>query len=265
MNTGLAGKTVIVTGGASNIGWAITQNFAREGANVVVADIDKEQGQESANQASALGAGGSSIYIYTDVTKPETIEEMVKGTLATFSHIDVLVNNAGYMPPVGLFVEQSVEEWRKAVAITYWGTINCTRTILPHMIERKSGNIINIGSDAGRMGEFQQAVHSADKAAVIGLTKAIAREVGRYGIRVNVVCPSLTIGRPETSGHESTWAGETGAKFTPELQERIAKQYPLRCLGRPEDIAPTVVFLASDGAGWITGQTLSVNGGYIMY
>jgi 2-hydroxycyclohexanecarboxyl-CoA dehydrogenase len=145
-----------------------------------------------------------------------------------------------------------------------WGFINCTRALLEGMIENSRGRIVSISSDAGRIGEWREAVYSGTKAGVIAMSKAIAREVGKHGITLNVVCPGFVPGRPESSGRESVWAGDQGAQFTPEVLERVARSYPLRRLGTPEDVAPAVLFLASAQAAYITGQTLSVSGGYTM-
>jgi 2-hydroxycyclohexanecarboxyl-CoA dehydrogenase len=144
--------------------------------------------------------------------------------------------------------------------------INCTRAVLDGMIARKAGAIVSMGSDAGRMGEFREAVYGACKAGVIALSKSLAREVGRHGIRLNVVCPGMTIPAAEEDfGGLSMWAADANRAFsTAEMQGRIAKAYPLRRVGKPEDVAPTVVFLASDAAAFITGQTVSVSGGYTM-
>jgi 2-hydroxycyclohexanecarboxyl-CoA dehydrogenase len=132
------------------------------------------------------------------------------------------------------------------------------------MIERGYGRIVSIGSDAGRIGEWREAVYSGTKASVIAMSKSIAREVGKYGITLNVVCPGLVPGAPETSGHESMWASDQGQLFSPAALEKAARAYPLRRLGTPEDVVPAVLLLASDRASYITGQTLSVSGGYTM-
>jgi 2-hydroxycyclohexanecarboxyl-CoA dehydrogenase len=179
--------------------------------------------------------------------------------------VDVLVNNVGWTHD-RLFVEKTREEWEKEVQINLWGMINCTRAVLDGMIARQAGAVVSLGSDAGRMGEFREAVYGACKAGVIALSKSLAREVGRHGIRLNVVCPGMTMpSSDEDIGGLSMWASETNRAWgAPEMRARIAKVYPLRRLGRPEDVAGAVVFLASDAASFITGQTLSVSGGYTM-
>jgi 2-hydroxycyclohexanecarboxyl-CoA dehydrogenase len=263
MDLNLTGKTVIVTGGSSNIGRGIALAFAMEGSNVVIADIDELQGQKVAKKANTLG--GRAIVIKTDVTDVISVAAMVKEALAEFGNIDILVNNVGWSMR-RLFIEKPREEWEKEVNINFWGVINCTRAVLGHMLERKHGKIISISSDAGRMGEHREAVYAGCKGGVIAMSKSLARELGRYGINVNVVCPGLTIpADPEYAGELSMWKGGLAAEVSaPETQEKAARAYPLRRLGKPEDVANAVVFLASDAASFITGQTVSVSGGYTM-
>jgi 2-hydroxycyclohexanecarboxyl-CoA dehydrogenase len=258
MELGLRERAVVVTGGASNIGRAIVHGFAGEGARVMVADIDQARSEQTAAEAP-----GQVEVMMTDVTSWESTMAMAAGALERLGAIDVLVNCAGWTVD-RLFVEKPREEWEKEIAIDMWGFINCTRAVLDHMIERQRGRIVSISSDAGRVGEWREAVYSGAKAGVIAMSKAIAREVGRYGITLNVVCPGFVPGERETSGQGSMWTADQGALFTPEILEKVARSYPLRRLGTPEDIAPAVLFLASDQASYITGQTLSVNGGYSM-
>ena len=269
MDLGLAGKTVIITGGGSNIGRGITLGFAREGANIVMAELDEPQGQKVATQVKDLGA--KIIVVKTDISQREQVEAMVKKALDEFKQIDVLVNNVGWNAG-SAFIDKSVEQSEKEVAVNFWGPMNCIRAVLPHMIARKYGSIVSIGSDAGRVGESLSTVYGACKGGIIALSKSIAREVGRrYGIRLNVVCPGLTLpGDPP--GHYQQGSEEVGEKSMwsypwyneEKIQEIIKVAYPLGKIGRPEDIANAVLFLASDRAGHITGQTLSVSGGYTM-
>lgn len=262
MDLGLTGKTVIVTGGGSNIGRSICHNFAKENVKLVIADLDETQGKIVKEEVKKIGS--EVIFVKTDVSNHLQVEDMVKKTIEQFGQVDILVNNVGWNIDE-LFMEETRKKWEKIVAINFWGPLNCTRAVLDNMIEHKKGVIVSIGSDAGRMGEFREAVYGGCKGGVIAFTKAIAREVGKFGIRLNVVCPGLTI--PESEDHigkESLWAGDMMKIFTPEAQARAAKAYPLRKLGKPDEIAKTVLFMASDCAGHITGQTLSVSGGYTM-
>ena len=261
MELALEGKTVIVTGGGSNIGRQISLAFAKEGSNVVIAEIDEGQGRKVAQQAKDLG--GSAIVVKTDVTKLSDVDSMVKKTMEEFKGIDVLVNNVGWDIPQ-FFMETSEDFWDRVINLNYRSDINCIKTVLPHMVAQKKGAIVSIGSDAGRVGEFRESVYSGCKAAVIGLSKSVAREVGKFGIRLNVVCPGVVVPDSKDIGEQSMWKGETGNVFTPDVQERAAKAYALRRLGKAEETANAVVFLASDAANYITGQTLSVSGGYSM-
>jgi 2-hydroxycyclohexanecarboxyl-CoA dehydrogenase len=264
MELNLAGKSVIVTGGGSNIGRAISLAFAREGVHLTVAEIDEGQGKKTAAEAERLGAASAQV-VRTDVTQWDSAQAMIRTVVQRHGGVDVLVNNVGWTHD-RLFVEKTRDEWEKEVQLNLWGMINCTRAALDPMIERKGGAIVSMGSDAGRMGEFREAVYGACKAGIIALSKSLAREVGRHGIRLNVVCPGMTI--PESDeeiGALSMWAQESNRAWsTPEMKARIAKVYPLRRIGTPEDVAPAVLFLASDAASFITGQTLSVSGGYTM-
>ncbi len=263
MELGLAGKTVIVTGGASNIGRGITLAFAKEKSNIVIADIDEEQGNKVAKEAKGLG--GNAIAIRTDVTDYDSVEAMVKKAIERFGKIDVLVNNAGFVSNK-LFLKKPREEYMREITINYLGVVNCTRAVLDNFVERKAGKIVNIASDSGRMGEPREAVYSGTKGAVIAFGKAIAREMGRYNINVNTVCPGATIPeKPGTAGKESMWAGDvTVEMIPPETKQKILSQYPLGRMGKPEDTANATVFLASEAANFITGQTLSVSGGFSM-
>jgi 2-hydroxycyclohexanecarboxyl-CoA dehydrogenase len=258
MDLGLNGRTVIVTGGASNIGREIVLHFASEGARVYLADIDEKQAARVAEEA-----GSEVLVLPMDVTSRETVQAGVARVVEERGRVDVLVNNAGWALD-RLFVEQPPEEWERIIATELWSFIYCTRAVLDPMIAQQYGRIVSIGSDAGRIGEWREAVHSGAKAAVIAMSKAIAREVGKLNITLNVICPGFTPGRPETSGSQSIWAGAQGSQFPPEVLERVAKRYPLRRLGTPNDIAPAVLLLASDLASYITGQTLSISGGYTM-
>jgi 2-hydroxycyclohexanecarboxyl-CoA dehydrogenase len=257
MDLGLKDKGVVITGGASNIGRALTLGFAQEGARVLIADVDEKQ-------AEAVAAEGSGItQMRTDVTDPESVQATIDHAVETLGAIDVLVNCAGWTVD-RLFMEKPRAEWEREIAIDMWGFINATRAVLDHMIEREQGRIVSIASDAGRIGEWREAVYSGTKAGVIAMSKAIAKEVGKHNITLNVVCPGFTPGTPEASGEHSVWQNEQGAQFDEDTLKKVARSYPLRRLGTPEDIVGPVLLLASDRASYITGQTLSVSGGYTM-
>ena len=263
MDLNRAGKSVIVTGGGSNIGRAISLAFARERVNLAIAEIDEGQGKKAAAAAEALGA--KAIAVPTDVTQWESVQAMVRTVEDRFGRVDVLVNNVGWVRDA-LFMEKPREEWQREVNINLWSMINCTRAVLDGMVARKAGAIVSMGSDAGRIGEFREGVYGACKAGVMALSKSIAREVGKFGVRLNVVCPGMTMPNEDDEiGALSMWnAQENRAWMTPEMRARIGKAYPLRRVARPEDVTGAVLFLASDAAAFVTGQVLSVSGGYTM-
>ena len=156
------------------------------------------------------------------------------------------------------------EEWEKEVQVNLWGAINCIHAVLPSVIERQSGAIVSISSDAGRMGEYREAVYSACKAGIIALSKSIARETGRYGLRLNVVCPGLVVPPQEESISEESMWNQMRDIFTEDVRERVERSYLFRRLAKADEVANAVVFLASDAASFVTGQTLSVSGSYTM-
>ena len=246
MDLGLGGKVAMVTGGGSGIGEAIALRLAEEGATMVAADLDGGNAEAVAERAGPPAEG-----VALDISSFEQAKAAVDGVVERHGRLDVLVNCAGAWR-IGPFMDAPPEDWAFEVDTNLLGTINCTRAALDPMVAQGGGKIVNISSDAGRVGEFRQAVYSGAKAGIIGFSKAVAREVGRSGIHVNVVCPGYT----KTPG--------TAGQIDPELEARIAKGYPLRKLGLPDDVAKMAVFLASDGASHITGQTISVSGGYSM-
>jgi 2-hydroxycyclohexanecarboxyl-CoA dehydrogenase len=263
MELGIAGKSVIITGGASNIGRAIVHAFAAEGAKIAIADIDTVQGEKVAVEARALGAA-SVLVQKCDVSKIDDVTALVERVAADHGPCDVLVNNVGWTV-IGLFTEQSREQWQREIDINLWGMINCTRSVLDSMIERKSGVVVSLGSDAGRMGEHKEGVYAACKAGVAALTKTLARENGKYNIRLNVVNPGTTMpDSDEDAGEQSMWRNGQAPWRSEEMRAKVARAYPLRRIAKPSEVATVVLFLASDGASFMTGQTLSASGGYTM-
>ena len=264
MELGLKGKNVLVTGGGNNIGRAIVLAFAAEGCNVAIAELNHAAGERVVAEVSALGSGASAIVVDADVTNQARTSAMMAEAIDRLGAVDVLVNNVGWTID-RLFMDKSRDEHVKEVDVNLWGAINCIHAVLPHMIERQSGAVVSISSDAGRMGEYREAVYSACKAGVIALSKSLARETGRYGLRFNMVCPGLVVpDQSEVSGSESMWSQGMQDLFTDEVLERVKRAYPLRRIGSAQEVANAVVFLASDAASFITGQTLSVSGGYTM-
>jgi len=245
---GLADRIVFVTGGARGIGRAISERLASEGARVAIADIDFAGARST---AAEIGKGALGVAL--DVTDDVSVRAAVGAAIAHFGRIDALVNNAGW-DKVEPFTKASPETWDKVLAINLRGPIAVTRAVLDGMIERRAGWIVSISSDAGRVGSSGEVVYSAAKAGVIGFSKALAREVARHDLHVNVVCPGPT---------NTALLAQVGAD-NPNLVAALAKAVPFRRIGEPEDIAGAVAFLISDDAAFITGQTISVSGGMSM-
>lgn len=262
MDLELKGRSVVITGGGSNIGRAIVLGFAAEGANITIGDIDETQARKVAELALEQGAAGVQV-VKTDVTNLDQVKAMFDAAVKKFGTVDNLVNNVGW-DELMFFTQTTPDLWQKIIQINYLGVLNCTRVALDLMIPKKRGSIVSISSDASRQGEPREAVYGGVKAAVNGFMKSIARENGRDGIRCNVVCPGVTIPEDDAEiGATSLWVNKD-AMFTPEQLEKVAKALPLRKVGRPRDIANAVLFLSSERAGHITGQVLSVSGGYSM-
>ncbi len=262
MDLQLRDRSVVVTGAGSNIGRAVALTFAAEGARLTLADIDGEQTERVAALAAERGAGAVQ-FVRTDVTALDQVEAMTAAAVERYDVIDVLVTCVGW-DRLMWFTDTTPDFWQQVIAVNYVGVLNCTKAVLGHMVPRQRGAIVAISSDASRQGEPREAVYGGVKAAINSFMKTIARENGRSGIRCNVVCPGVTI--PETDeevGAASMWR-DREAMFTDAQLEQIARSLPLRKIGRPQDIANAVAFLASDAAGHITGQVLSVSGGYSM-
>lgn len=249
MDLGLRDKVAVVTGAGSGIGEAVALSLAEEGVRLIATDLNGETAEATAAEVNAQG--GQAFGMALDVTRYDAAQAMVQQVINRYGRIDVLVNCAGAWR-LNLFVDSQPDDWAFEVNVCFMGVVNCTRAVLDPMIARNGGKIVNISSDAGRVGEVRQAVYSGAKAAVIGFSKAVAKEVGRYNIHVNCVCPGFTK-TPATVDH-----------LDPELEARIVRFYPLRKLGVPDDVAKVVSFLASEGASHVTGQTISVSGGYSM-
>jgi 2-hydroxycyclohexanecarboxyl-CoA dehydrogenase len=262
MDLGLKNKAVIVTGGGSNIGRAIVLGFAREGAKITLGDIDTAQAEAVAKEAAAAGAAAVEVAT-CDVTDLTQVQAMFKQTNDAFGSVDVLVNNVGW-DRLMFFTQTTPDLWEKIIRVNFVGMLNCTYTALALMAPQNHGTIVSISSDASRQGEPREAVYGGMKAGVNSFMKTIAKENGRNGIRCNVVCPGVTIPEEDAEvGANSMWVNKD-TMFTPEQLQQIAKSLPLKKIGRPSDVANAVVFLASDAAGHITGQVLSVSGGYSM-
>jgi NAD(P)-dependent dehydrogenase (short-subunit alcohol dehydrogenase family) len=246
-------QVVLVTGGASGIGREIALEFASEGAAVAIADIDNDRGAALADKIP-VDYGVEATFVHTDVSDFERCIESVETVLSDLGRIDVLVNAAagkiGDRSKLTVpFVEEAPDDWAPQLQVTFQGVLNATRAVLPHMVERGSGNVINVVSEARRGHSSDIAVYGAAKAAVETFTNAVAKEVASEGVRVNAVSPA------------ATWTPATEEWLEREGDD-LRENFPLGRIGQPEDTAYASVFLASDAADWITGQTLPINGGW---
>jgi NAD(P)-dependent dehydrogenase (short-subunit alcohol dehydrogenase family) len=248
MDLELKGKVALVTGAAQGIGYAIAERFIREGASVAMCDLRPDAVEVAAKE---LSSAGTTFPLTMDVRDLASVRAAFDATLEEFGAIDVCVNNAGDWVDKP-FLETTEDDWTHDLAVNLSGAINCTHAAISAMHPAGGGSIVSIVSEAGRVGEPRGATYSAAKAGVIALTKALAKEFGGSNIRLNCVA----LGATRTPRLERVASDE--------IQEKMAKRYPLRRLGTPEDAADLVAYLSSARAGWITGQTYGVNGGYAM-
>jgi len=244
----LAGKVALVTGAAQGIGKAVALLLARNGAEIIVSDINLEKAEETAKEVQALGR--KALAIKVDVAKLDDVEKMVGAILARFGQVDILVNNAGIARDK-LILRMTEEDWDAVLNINLKGTFNCTKAVVRHMSKQRSGKIVNIASVVGEMGNAGQGNYAASKAGVIGFTKTIAREFAQRGINVNAIAPGY-IETPMTDA------------LPDKAKEELKRLIPMDRLGKPEDVAEAVLFLVSESANYITGQVLNVNGGIYM-
>ncbi|HXF91501.1 MAG TPA: 3-oxoacyl-[acyl-carrier-protein] reductase [Nitrospiraceae bacterium] len=244
----LAGKVAIVTGAAQGIGRAVAEELARDGADVVVADLDPGRSQETVASVEKLGRRALNVKV--NVADFNEVKAMVDQVLKAWGKVDVLVNNAGITRDA-LLLRMKEEDWNLVLQVNLNGTFHCTKAVLQPMTKQRYGRIVNIASIVGVMGNVGQANYAASKAAVIGFTKTVAREYASRNVTVNAVAPGF-IDTAMTQG------------LPADVKETLQKQIPLGRLGRPEDIAAAVRFLVSEEAAYITGHVLHVNGGMLM-
>jgi NAD(P)-dependent dehydrogenase (short-subunit alcohol dehydrogenase family) len=247
MTQRLADQVAIVTGGSRGLGLAIAQALAREGASVVIADLNEKSGQEAAR--GIADGGGRAEFIRTDVAQRDQVERMVEQTLERFGGVNVLVNNAGVHARAP-FWEESEELWERMYRVNVLGTALPSQAVVRHMKDSGGGVIVNIASKAGVVGEPGHAAYSASKGAVIAMTRSMAVELAPYAIRVNAVCPGPVMTDMLLEDVP-----------TQEGRDRLAADAPLGRVGQPEDIAEAVLYLASPASDWCTGQAISIDGG----
>lgn len=249
MDLFLRDKVAIVTGGASGIGRKTTEFFVQEGARVLIADVQKEKIEETTEFLKRIGGDAKGFTV--DVTDERMVNLMVQEALAQFGTVDILVNSAGVGGGMKPLETAEREEWQRILDINLIGTILCCKAVMPIMRQKNGGRIVNIASEAGVSGEKGLEVYAASKGGVIALTKSLAKALGRNNVTVNAVAPAF-VHSPMTQF------------LTPELEKKWLQMYTIKRLGEVEDVASMIVFLCSDRCSWITGQTISINGGFSM-
>jgi 3-oxoacyl-[acyl-carrier protein] reductase len=244
----LKDKNAIVTGAGQGIGRSIALKLAQEGTNVVIAEVNADTGAQTAKEVEALGR--KVLFISVDVANQKQVQAMADQVLKDWKRIDILVNNAGFDRP-GHLLKVKEEDWDAVLGVHLKGTLNCIQAVVPHMIEKGYGKIVNLSSVWGKRGAVSEISYSSAKAGIIGLTKSVARELGRYQINVNAILPGLIL-------------TPTIAKMAEKYQNMIIENTPLRRIGQPEEVANVVAFLVSDEASFVTGAMVEVSGGWNM-
>jgi 2-hydroxycyclohexanecarboxyl-CoA dehydrogenase len=249
MDLGIKDHVAIVTGGGAGIGAQTCRTLAGEGVSVAVVDINLGNAEKISAEVRSFGVKAISLEV--DVSQPDQTDEMAKKVFSEFGRIDILNNVAGVILP-GVFQDSTKEQWEREINICLYGVMNCCKSVFNIMAEQNSGKIVNVASDAGKAGEKNMASYSAAKAGIMGFTKSLAKEMGMYWVNVNAVCPGTT----KNTG--------MSPRLDEETEKKWLKTYALRRFGDVRDIANMIVFLSSKAADWITGQAISVNGGYFM-
>lgn len=251
----LEGKVSIISGAGSGLGLEIACLFAREGSRVVIAEREEERGRDAVRRIE--GAGGSSLFLQTDITAAVEVERMAAETLKALGRIDVLVNNAGINPSRTPVHETSEQDWDRTLAVNLKGAFLCSKAVLPAMMRQRGGAIINIASIVGAMGCSDRAPYAASKSGLIGLGRSMAVDYAPYGIRVNTLNPGF-VETELTRRYFDAMREQEPAKLA-----RLIDQHPMGHLGKPADVAYAALFLATDEAAWITGVDLGVDGGFL--
>ena len=261
MNLDLKGKTVLITGSGSGMGQHMAVGYAQEGAKIAVNDINSDAVAETIKMVEE--AGGTAHDATANITDLATVKDMIAVTESTLGGIDILVNNAALLTEHTMFLETDPDACMREIAVILHGTMHCSRSVLPGMINRGGGKIVNIATDAARVGQEREANYSAAKGGVIAFTKSLAKEVGRHNVNVNVVSPGAT-NSPMRIGLQEQLRQKLGNEAWKAREAKVLRLYPLRRIGEMEDITNTVLFMTSNAARHITGQVLSVNGGFAM-
>lgn len=261
MDLGIRGQACLVVGGARGIGYATAECLAREGAAVALADIDGAAASASA-QRLATASGGKVVGLKVDITNLDEVRRLVADAEAAIGPLSILINSAAVLDDK-LFVDSQPSDWKRMIDVCLYGPMNVIHAVLPGMMTRRYGRIVCLASDSARMGQARLSYYAAAKGGVVALTKSIAQEVGSSGVTLNILSPGAT-NTELRAEREAKMRASMGEEKYARRQQTVLRMYPAGRLGEPDDIAPAVSFLVSKRASWITGQVLSVNGGFAM-
>ena len=261
MNASPTKRVAVITGGARGIGFAAARMLAAQGDRIVLVDLNGELAQASAARLAAE-TGIEAVSLMADISAPADVARLAEAVHRQFGRIDVLINSAAVLDDK-LFLASGPDDWRRMMDVCLHGPMHVLHAVLPGMVDRRYGRVVCMASDAARLGQARLSYYAAAKAGVIALVKSIAQEIGTSGVTLNVVSPGATNTELRRE-REASLLKEMGEEKYKRRQQRVVRMYPLGRIGEPEDAAAAVVFLASDQAAWITGQVLSVNGGFAM-
>jgi NAD(P)-dependent dehydrogenase (short-subunit alcohol dehydrogenase family) len=261
MDLGIRGQACLIVGGARGIGYATAEVLAGEGTALALADIDGVAVAASAKHLAAA-SGAKVIGLQADITDRDEVRRLVTAAEAAIGPLSILINSAAVLDDK-LFVESEPADWKRMIDVCLFGPMNVIHAILPGMMSRRYGRIVCLASDAARIGQARLSYYAAAKAGVVALTKSVAQEVGASGVTLNVLSPGAT-NTELRSEREAKMRAEMGEERYARRQAAVLRMYPTRRLGEPDDIASAISFLVSKRASWITGQVLSVNGGFAM-
>ena len=254
-------RVTVITGGARGIGFAAARMLASRGDRIVLVDLDGELAHASATRLAAE-TGVEAFALKIDISAPTDVVRLTEAVHSRFGRIDVLINSAAVLDDK-LFLASQPDDWRRMIDVCLYGPMHVLHAVLPGMVERRYGRVVCMGSDAARLGQARLSYYAAAKAGVIALVKSIAQEIGSSGVTLNVVSPGAT-NTELRQEREASLLKQMGEEKYKRRQQTVVRMYPLGRIGEPDDAAAAAAFLASDQAAWITGQVLSVNGGFAM-